>query len=216
MNAKDQLAFLRVLLRAPARTGAIAPSSIHLARAMASGLTLRAGEAIVEFGPGTGALTAEIRRILPSPSSYLGIEIDRRFVQVLGRRFPELRVVHGSAEEAPRFVAEAGLSRVKAIICGLPFASLPADVQGRVIQALDVLVGPGAQFRTFQYVHACGLPPAVRFRSRMRELFGPPTRQTVLRNLPPAHVLGWSRPAVSARIREASPGTDSRWPGSGV
>jgi phosphatidylethanolamine/phosphatidyl-N-methylethanolamine N-methyltransferase len=194
MTKGDHLAFLQVLLRAPARTGAVAPSSVHLARAMVSGLVLEPGQAIVEFGPGTGALTAEIRRILPSQSSYLGIEIEPRFAELLRRRYPDLRVVEGSAAEAPRFVAEAGHDQVKAIICGLPFASLPAAVQDGVVRALDVLIGPGAQFRTFQYVHAYGLPPAVRFRRRMRELFGPHTREaTVLRNLPPAYVLSWAR-----------------------
>jgi phosphatidylethanolamine/phosphatidyl-N-methylethanolamine N-methyltransferase len=194
MRRGDHLAFLQVLFRAPARTGAVAPSSVHLARAMVSGLTLEPGQIVVEFGPGTGALTAEIRRILPSQSSYLGIEIEPRFAELLRRRYPDLRVVEGSAEEAPRFVAEAGHDRVKAIICGLPFASLPVGVQDGVVRALDVLIGPGAQFRTFQYIHAYGLPPAVRFRRRMRELFGPHTREaTVLRNLPPAYVLSWAR-----------------------
>jgi phospholipid N-methyltransferase len=193
-NIRDHLAFLKVLLRAPGRTGAVAPSSVYLARAMVRGLRVEPGETVVEFGPGTGAFTAEIRRILPSPASYLGIEIEPRFAEMLRQRYPELPVLEGSAEDAVRLVAEAGRNRVKAIICGLPFASLPAGVQDRVIQAIDVLVGPGAQFRTFQYVHAYGLPPAVRFRRRMRERFGPHTRQaTVSRNVPPAHVLSWSR-----------------------
>jgi phosphatidylethanolamine/phosphatidyl-N-methylethanolamine N-methyltransferase len=194
VKREEHLAFLQVLFRAPARTGAVAPSSVHLARAMVKGLTLGPGQTVVEFGPGTGALTSEIRRILPSPSSYLGVEIEPRFADLLRRRFPGLHVVEGSAEEAPRFVAEAGCAQVKAVICGLPFATLPAGVQDRVVHALDVLVGPGAQFRTFQYIHAYPLPPAVRFRHRMRELFGPHTREaTVVRNLPPAYVLSWSR-----------------------
>jgi phospholipid N-methyltransferase len=193
-NIGDHLAFLQVLLRAPGRTGAVAPSSVYLARAMVDGLTVEPGETVVEFGPGTGAFTAEIRRILPSPTSYLGIEIEPRFAELLRQRYPDLLIVEGSAEDALRLLAEAGRDRVKAIICGLPFASLPAGVQDRVIQAIDVLVRPGAQFRTFQYVHAYGLPPAVRFRRRMRERFGPHTRQTtVLCNLPPARVLSWSR-----------------------
>jgi len=191
---EERRAFLQVLFREPARTGAVAPSSVHLARAMVKGLSVEPGQTLVEFGPGTGALTAEIRRILPSPSSYLGVEIEPRFAELLRRRFPGLTVVEGSAEEAPRFVADAGCTQVKAIICGLPFATLPALVQDGIVRALDTLVRPGAQFRTFQYIHAYPLPPAVRFRHRMRELFGPHTREaTIMRNLPPAYVLSWSR-----------------------
>ena len=194
MKREERRAFLQVLLRAPARTGAVAPSSVHLARAMVKGLRLEPGQTLVEFGPGTGALTSEIRHILPSPASYLGVEIEPRFAELLRRRFPGLRVVEGSAEEAAKFVADAGCAPVKAILCGLPFATLPAGVQDGVVRALDALIGPGAQFRTFQYIHAYPLPPAVRFRHRMRDLFGPHTREaTVMRNLPPAYVLSWSR-----------------------
>jgi phospholipid N-methyltransferase len=190
----DHLAFLQVLLLSPARTGAIAPSSVRLARAMVDGLIVAPGETIVEFGPGTGAFTAEIRRILPPQSSYLGIEIEPRFAELLRRRYPDLHFVEGSAEHAAQFLAKAGYDRVKAIICGLPFASLSSGVQDGIIEALETLVAPGVQFRTFQYVHAYGLPPAVRFRRRMGERFGPVTREAmVLRNLPPAYVLRWSR-----------------------
>ena len=190
----DHLVFLQVLLAAPGRTGAVAPSSVHLARAMVDGLTIKPGETVVEFGPGTGAFTAEICRILPSESSYLGIEIEPRFAELLRRRYPGLLVIQGSAEDAPRLVAEAGCDRLRAIICGLPFGSLSAGVQDRIIRALDVLVTPGVQFRAVAYVHAYGLPAAVRFRRRMCETIGPLTRRTmVLRNLPPAYVLSWSR-----------------------
>jgi len=193
-NTTDHLAFLQVLLRAPARTGALLPSSVHLARAMVDGLLVGPGDTIVEFGPGTGAFTVEIDRILPSKSAYLGIEIEPRFVEILRRRHPDLLFVQGSAEDAPRLLAEAGCGRVKAIVCGLPFASLAAGVQDRIVRALDLLVQPGVQFRTFAYVHAYGLPPAIRFRRRMRVTLGAETRESlVLRNLPPAYVLRWSR-----------------------
>ncbi|MEX0742069.1 MAG: hypothetical protein WD079_04670, partial [Phycisphaeraceae bacterium] len=56
---------------------------------------------------------------------------------------------------------------------------------------------PGTEFRTFQYVHAWMLPAAVQFRRRMTRRFGPPrVSRPVLRNLPPAVVLTWGRPAV--------------------
>jgi phospholipid N-methyltransferase len=190
----DQATVLAAFLRNPARTGTIAPSSPDLARAMVGGLTVGVDQTIVEFGPGTGPFTAEIRRILPSPACYLGVEIEPRFVRLLRERYPELRVVEGSAEDAPRFLAEAGRSRVRAVICGLPFASLPPSAQDGIIRAFDALVGSGAEVRTFQYIHAFTLPTAIRFRRRMQAVFGPHTRHAmVLRNLPPAFVLRWAR-----------------------
>jgi len=185
---------LASFLRHPARTGAVTPSSKTLARAMVRGLTLRSDETIVEFGPGTGPFTAEIQRILPAPSCYLGIEIEPRLVRLLRDRFPQLRVVEGSAEDAPRFLAEADRGAARVVICGLPFASLPPGVQDRVIRAFDALVGPGGEIRTFQYVHSFALPTTMRFLRRMRAVFGPHTRHAlVLGNLPPAIVLRWTR-----------------------
>lgn len=161
---------------------------------MVSGLDAANGETIVEFGPGTGPFTRELARLLPSPSCYLGIERQPDFVRLLRERFPGLPFVEGSAEDACRHVAEAGRTRVKAVVCGLPFASLSPSAQDRIIEALDALIGPGAEFRTFQYMHAYCLPTAIRFRRRMATVFGPHGRHAaVFRNLPPAFVLCWRR-----------------------
>jgi phospholipid N-methyltransferase len=192
--SNDRLAILTAFLRHPARTGTIAPSSRDLARAMVGGLEIEPDQTVVEFGPGTGPFTAEIARILPSPACYLGIEIEPRFARLLRQRYPELRVVEGSAEHAPRFLAESGRGRVKAVISGLPFASLPPAVQDGIIRSFDALIGPGAEVRTFQYVHSLALPTTARFLRRMQAVFGPHTRHAlVLRNLPPAVVLRWAR-----------------------
>jgi len=149
---------------------------------------------VIEFGPGTGAVTAQIAHRLPNPECYLGIERDAHFVEHLRDRYPDLPFVHGSAEEAVKHHAEKGLGAVRAIICGLPFASLPGAVQDAVIDQVDELLTPGAEFRTFQYVHAYTLPSSIRFRKRMAVRFGQMSRSpVVLRNLPPAYVLTWRR-----------------------
>jgi phosphatidylethanolamine/phosphatidyl-N-methylethanolamine N-methyltransferase len=190
----DRVAILATFLRHPARTGTIAPSSPALARAMVRGLTVEPGETIVEFGPGTGPFTAEIQRLLPDPACYLGIEIESRLVSRLRERYPQLRVVEGSAEHAPQYLAEAGRARVRAVISGLPFASLPPAVQDGIIRSFAALAGPGAEVRTFQYVHSFALPTTMRFLRRMQAVFGPHTRHAVvLRNIPPAVILRWAR-----------------------
>jgi phospholipid N-methyltransferase len=149
---------------------------------------------VLEFGPGTGPFTKPLLAGLPEGARYLGVELHGGFVQRLRQRFPRATFVHGSAADAPRFHAEHDLPPVKAILCGLPFASLPPTVQDKVIAALDTLLGTGAQFRTFQYVHAFALPTAVRFRRRMAEVLGKPTRsRAIIRNVPPAFVLRWDR-----------------------
>ena len=194
MARGDTLVFLTAFLRHPAQVGAIAPSSRTLARAIVKGVVCDAGESVLEFGPGTAAFTEHIRRILPGPGAYLGIEREPRFVSLLRERYPELRFVTGSAENAGALHAQAGLGPVRAIISGLPFASLSGDVQDRIVHSARDLLGEGGLFRTFQYVHAYALPPAIRFRRKMRKTFGACLRSAVVfRNLPPAFVLTWTR-----------------------
>lgn len=200
MPRPDSLHLLTALLRSPAAVGAIAPSSPSLARAMLRGLRLAPGRAILELGPGTGPFTRQIHQQLPDPAAYLGIETDPRLVELLRSRYPALRLVHGSAEHMTDHLREAGLDSITAIISGLPFASLPAPVQARIVDQLDALMIPGVTFRTFQYLHAWPLPSAARFRRQMAERFGPPRIiRPVARNLPPALVLSWRRRAHAAQ-----------------
>ena len=190
----DAISFLAAWLRNPGGIGAVAPSSPALARAMVAGIRMEEGDCVIEFGPGTGPFTQEILAMLPDRKAYLGIDRESRFVTLLRDRFSDARFVEGSAAEAPRFRREAGLGPVRAIICGLPFASLPPAVQDGVIDAIDTLMAPGTEFRTFQYVNAYPLPRAIRYRRRMSALFGPPQCiGPIWRNLPPAFVLRWAR-----------------------
>lgn len=185
--------FLSQFLRNPASVGAIAPSSAYLARAMVRGLSDCADGAVLEFGPGTGAFTAAIRDSLPQHCRYLGIEVEERFVDVLRTRFPDLDFAHASAADVRALCDERELGPVRAVISGLPFASLPVPVQDGIVSGLLEVLTPGASFRTFQYVHAYRLPKAQRFRKQMTKLFGPVVRsRPVLRNLPPAYSLTWT------------------------
>ena len=167
MSSSTTLTFLGRFVRNPRQVGAVVPSSPALARAMVRGLDVAADRSVVELGPGTGALTQTILRHLTRPDRYLGIELNRRFVEHLRRRFPGAPFVHGCAQDADRHHAETDLPTVGAVLCGLPFASLDDDVQDGVVDSLARLLPAQGQFRTFQYVHAYRLPAARRFRRRM-------------------------------------------------
>ncbi|MEZ4703055.1 MAG: methyltransferase domain-containing protein [Rhodothermales bacterium] len=149
---------------------------------------------MLELGPGTGAFTRHIHRMLPAGARYLGIECEGRFVTLLRQRYPDFSFVQGMAEDAPRHLEEAGMGQAKLIISSLPFASFASQVRNAIITSIDDLMAPGSVFRTFQYVHAYPLPTAVRFRRSMEERFGACHRSpAILPNVPPAFVLTWVR-----------------------
>lgn len=188
---RDGFGFLQAFLRSPASVGAVLPSSRYLARALVGRIGIEAGELIVEFGPGTGPITAVIREMLSHGSHYLGIELNPKFHQLLVRRYADLDFHLGSAADVASILRARGLPRPARIVSGLPFASLPARVQDEVIDGIsDCLRGGDGDFRTFQYAHAFGLRRARRFRQRMSERFNHFERVgPVLRNVPPAFVL---------------------------
>ena len=172
----------------------MAPSSRTLARVMAKGLSIGEDESVVELGPGTGALTDQIRHILPHSGGYLGIEIEPRFVDLLRKRFPGLRFEQNTVAKAFQLHTNTGTPPVKAVISGLSISTMPTPVIDEIIANLDRLLQPGTVFRMFQYVHAYYLPASIRFRRRMAPFFSSyQVESVVFKNLPPAIVMTWTR-----------------------
>lgn len=186
----DAARFLATFVRNPRSVGAVLPSSPALARVLAGGLDLVAGDVVVEYGPGTGPITKAIEPQLVEGASYLGIERDPGFHMRLTARYAKLAFHLGSVEDVAEVLEQHGLARPRYIISGLPFASLPGDVQHNVIEATRRVLRPDGEFRTFQYVHAWNMAAARRFRSEMRQKFAHEERsKAVIANVPPAYVL---------------------------
>jgi phosphatidylethanolamine/phosphatidyl-N-methylethanolamine N-methyltransferase len=193
-NFGENLLFLRRFLRHPMSVGAVLPSSRYLAGRMVEELGLVPGNRVVEFGPGTGALTAAIAPLIPAGGRFLGIERDPVFVAALRKRWPGLDWTCDSVENLVPIVERFDLMPLDAIISGLPFASLPRDVTLPILDGAYKALRHGGTFSTFQYVHAYGFPTARDFRREMAVRFGPPfARRLVIRNFPPAFVLSWRK-----------------------
>jgi phospholipid N-methyltransferase len=188
---RDAVHFFGRFLRSPGQVGAVLPSSRHLARELVGDLSaLRRGELVVEYGPGTGAITRRIAEVLPAGVRYLGIELEQTFVRKLEQHFPTLDFHHGSVADVTRILGEAGLGRPVRIVSGLPFASLPRAVQDAVVGGTAAVLREDGEFRTFQYVHAYRMQTARRFRDAMGKHFASYERsRPVVRNVPPAYVL---------------------------
>jgi phospholipid N-methyltransferase len=190
----DQLRFLGRFLLRPKVTGAVAPSSPQLVAAMLEKMGVDEARAIAELGPGTGVATVEILRRLASEAQFLAVEKDPAWVALLRRRHPELDVEHGDASELDSMVQQRGIGPLDVVICGLPFAILPQQLQSAILDAVIRSLKPGGGFSTFAYVHAIKLPAGQRFRALLEERFAVvQISDTVWRNTPPAIVYrAWS------------------------
>lgn len=191
-RVRDGMGFFRTFLKNPTSVGAVLPSSRYLARALVGRLdALLPGEVVVEYGPGTGPMTAAIRDALPQGVHYLGIELDAGFHELLTKRFPTMAFHRGSAAHVIDILKERGLPRPSRILSGLPFASLPAPVRAEVVGGIvEALHESNGEFRTFQYMHAYGMKSARAFRETMGSHFrGFERIGPIVRNVPPAFVL---------------------------
>jgi phospholipid N-methyltransferase len=190
----EHLIMLGRFVRNPRTIGAVTPSSKFLAREMLSELDLSGDVRLVELGPGTGVVTREIAARLGPEARCLAIDIDPGFVEDLHEQFPRIDVVCGSAAQLGDLATRHGFSKIDHIVSGLPFASLPAAVTAQILDAVSAVLPHGGTFTTFQYVHGYPSPLASSFRRDLSARLGTtPSRTMVLRNVPPAYVLRWSR-----------------------
>jgi phosphatidylethanolamine/phosphatidyl-N-methylethanolamine N-methyltransferase len=144
--AHEAQLFLRQLLTKPKQVSAIAPSSPWLAKAMAQGLGPQSGR-VVEFGPGTGALTRGILATgLPAQNLTL-FEMSSDFVDHLRRQIPQVVVHHAPAQAAVGLVPK-GAERV---ISGLPLLSMPPELRRSIVGAAFEILAQDGIYTQFTY-----------------------------------------------------------------
>ena len=187
--------FLREFLRAPARTGAVAPSSRRLGEAIVAPIPATGDPVVVELGPGTGAFTTVIEEKLAGRGRQLAIELNPTLAAMISERHPGVEVVNDNAADLPRLLAERGVDRVDVVISGLPWASFPLGAQRSILGAVNATLSPAGAFTTFAYTMAAWTPPARRFRRMLEETFEEVVLgRTITANLPPAFVYHARRP----------------------
>lgn len=187
--SKTRRTFLSQFVERPAMIGAVAPSSRHLAEQVLDGIDLYNAEAVMEFGPGTGAVTEHILPRLGPRTRFIAVELNSALAESFRRRFPKVRLYEDSVENARRICDQEGIEQVDAIVCGLPWASFSDELQDRLLDATLSVLKPGGRFVSFAYYLGVWLPAGRRIRRKLAARFSE-TRKSrcVWRNLPPAFV----------------------------
>ncbi|WP_256104946.1 class I SAM-dependent methyltransferase [Streptomyces sp. ODS05-4] len=209
----DVTLFLKEFARARRDTGAIAPSSPRLARALTRYVIPSPGHprAVLEVGPGTGAVTRHIRAVLGPLDSLELVEANPRFAALLGRAYaadPQVRLRTGP-------VQEQRLASYDTIVCGLPFANFDAATADDILRCLIGALRPGGTLSFFAYsglrplrravVSGAGLRRELRTQAVVQRALARHRFRTeaVLCNLPPArvhHLAPAAPPARAERI----------------
>ncbi len=173
------LHFAREFVKNPRHTGAICPSSRHLAAQMAALVPPGEGK-VIELGPGSGPMTAALLHRGVSPSDLILVERTQSFADHLKRRFPEVQVIHGDACHLRHLIGNPD-EPIRAIVSSLPLRSMPAHTVTQIGAQIRSIAHPGTRFIQFTYhLHDRKLPIDAPFRNREWRI--------VWRNFPPARV----------------------------
>lgn len=191
---REHMFLFRRFLKSPRTVGALTASSRALAAAMVDPLDLGPNMTVAELGPGTGALTARIVERLDKDARFLALDIDPAFVSQIQRRWPSVECVCASAEQLHVLARHREMFPLDHIVSGLPFVSLPSQMTKQILESVATALRPGGTFTTFQYLHGYGLARAADFRSSMSARMQQAAQtRLVLKNLPPAVVITWTK-----------------------
>lgn len=191
-------------------TGAVLPSGRGLSLALASFVrhnengSLAKPRRILEVGPGTGAVTAQIARDMRPDDQMTLVERNEEFVGHLRNQLDSLDVfqtardrihlVHSSVEDVPED------EPYDLIISGLPLNNFSIELVDRLLAKLQKLLAPGGVLSFFEYVAIRRAKAMVCSRSDRERLRGIERvlqdvlgkheirRDLVLANVPPAWV----------------------------
>ncbi len=181
-------------MRQPKLTGAILPSSPHLAERMIQQIDFDKAASIVEFGPGTGSFTRLILSRKRECTSFFALELNENMYLDLHRQYPELLLYNDSATRIHDYLQKNRLTRVDAVISGLPWANFSEQTQDEILIPTISALHPGGTFSCFAYLQGLVLPSAIRFRRKLNRYFRDvKVSPVVWRNCPPAIVYWCTR-----------------------
>ena len=178
------MSFLKQYIFKPRTVGAVLPSSKYLAARMVNGINFAQVKCVVEYGGGTGVLTAEILRKRQPGTVVIVFEMNSTFYNVLNDKYgheADVYIVNDSAMHIGQKLQEYGVQCADCVISGLPFASLPQEVSFNILTETKKHLKPGGAFITFQYT--------LLKKDLIGQFFEHIDIVREMRNVPPAYVL---------------------------
>jgi len=204
--SKNYLEFYRQFRQRYETTGAIAPSSKGLARAMSRPLreSKQRPVRVLEIGPGTGAVTGHIIEALGPDDTFDLVELNEAFADLLRKRFETDTQWKSISDRSQLHVCAIQEFQNEApydfIVSGLPLNNFPADLVDEMFRVYFRLLAPDGVLSYFEYMYVRTLRKRFgKTESRKRltqidETMGSYVkhhrfrRDSILLNLPPAWV----------------------------
>ncbi|MCY6383107.1 phospholipid N-methyltransferase PmtA [Hoeflea prorocentri] len=176
-----KLRFFKGLMSQPKTVGAIVPTSVFMARRMASVANPASGLPVLELGPGTGVVTKAILRRGIAPEKLVSVEFSDEFCRHLKKEMPDIGLVHGDAFRLDETLGSLKSTRFDCVISGLPLLNFPVADRVKLLEDALNRIPSGRPFLQFCYGP---LPPIPHGRGHYTiKRFG-----WEFRNIPPAQM----------------------------
>ena len=175
------LRFFKGLVSQPKSVGAIVPTSVFMARRMASVASVASGLPVLELGPGTGVVTRALLRRGLAPERIVAVEYSPHFCTLLEADHPDIKVIEGNAFDLDKTLAGTGHSRFDCVISGLPLLNFSVEDRVKLVEDCLGRIARGRPMIQFSYGPTSPVP-AGRGHYTV-ERFG-----VEIRNIPPAQM----------------------------
>lgn len=147
----DLLVFVKAWVSSPLRTGANAPSSRFLARAMVAAADANDQTKIIELGPGTGVFTKALLDSGVKPENLTLIELNPEFRKLLHGRYPKVTILDEDAFDYIAKLAKEDSGQNYTIISGLPLLVFPKETRIKLREDMLKVVGHTNKIVQFTY-----------------------------------------------------------------
>lgn len=178
--------FIKEFIKNPMTTGAIAPSSSSLAKEILHYWPKKENATVIEYGPGTGAITKKIVEKMKK-HEVVAFELNSQFIKKLQSDFSTIKIINESAESLPKILKDSDMEKASLIVSGLPWAVFNVKLQNSILDVTTENLQEDGVFSTFAYIHALRMKRARHFEDLLNKKFVEVRRSKVVwRNLPPA------------------------------
>lgn len=182
----SEIRFFKGWLSGPKSVGTPFPTSSYTGRAMASVIDVHSNLPVLEIGPGTGVITAEILKHGVAAPNLYSVEYLKHFVDGLRADFPGVHVIHGDAFDLDTAFGNKKDLVFDCVISAIPLLNFPLEQRIRYVEDMLSRIPVGRPLIQVTYGPLSPVPAGSgNFNVRHHDF--------ILRNIPPAQLWIYTR-----------------------
>lgn len=187
-EGKRRWLFLKQFFEKPGEVASVLPSSTNLVDGLLNGYDFTALKLVIEYGPGTGAITYQILEKMPKDAKFVAAEPNEVFRGHLIEEMLPIEIIPDYAQNIAATVLER-YGPADLVVSGLPCSIMSMDTLKVLFESTQKLLRDGGEFRMFIYTHTLLMPKMHRILGLLRRNFSSVETEVIWRNIPPATIV---------------------------